>query len=134
MEGFNWGNRASGGLVRIFGEMGRIWMQVFVVECGECGRFRGEILGGLGRWLLGECGGEVWETSGGCGDGFSVEKVVLEVMGAEGFERQFLVNQWCFLGLEGARGRWLFWVSRCKCMWSFWSGKFGFDLLLFSLI
>ena len=65
-------------------------MQVFVVECGECGRFRGRILGGSGRWLLGECGGEVWETSGGCGDGFAVEKVVLVELGVEGLWRRIL--------------------------------------------
>ena len=55
------------------------------MECGECGRFWGEILGGSGRWLLGECGGEVWEASDGCGVGFAVEKAALEVLGAEGF-------------------------------------------------
>ena len=34
--------------------------QVFVVECEECGRFLDAILGGSGRWLLGECDGKVW--------------------------------------------------------------------------
>ena len=64
-------------------------MQVFVVVLGSCKACEGEISVGSWRWKLSEWGGEVWKTSGGCGDGFSVEKVVLEVLGAEGFERRF---------------------------------------------
>ena len=47
--------RSYGGL-KFSGKNGT---QVFVVECGECGRFLDAILGGSGRWLLGESDGKV---------------------------------------------------------------------------
>ena len=60
------------------------------MEYGGCGGFLDAILGGSGRWLLGEWDGEVWESSGGCGGGVSVEKAGLWEFGAEGFWRRIL--------------------------------------------
>ena len=47
--------RSYGGL-KFLGKKGT---QVFVVDCEECGRFQDAILGGSGRWLLGESDGKV---------------------------------------------------------------------------
>ena len=82
----------------VFEISGQFLCKVFVVVLGSCRVREGELLVGSGRWVLSECGGEVLESSGGYGGGFSEEKVVLESWVLNGFGGDFRGNSGVFLG------------------------------------
>ena len=64
--------------------LGRMGVQVFVVECDGCRVCWGGMGVGLGWWLLRESTRGVWEVGDGCGAGKAREFAVEEEMSSRG--------------------------------------------------